>query len=125
MIQIAVLTLFLILGILRLQDSEFPFLIPINSFSIIVSVLFIFLTAIEKINRYRPITTKQKVRIDKLQGYTVIVTLLGVSSLTYLCYHSLVSTPVADFLSIAAFGMSCANGFLSNALIYDVCKESV
>lgn len=123
--QISIFVLFLILGILRLQDANFSLLIFINSSSIVVSILFTLFTAIDKIKRRKHINKKQSDRIQKLQLSTFVVAVVGVVTLPYLCYHDLVSSSVADFLSITAFGMSCANDFLSNALIYNVCKKTI
>lgn len=125
LLQITVFVIFLVLGVLRLQDKDFPLLIIINSGSFVVSILFVLYTAIDKINRRKSITTLQKKRVDHLQAQIVFVSTFGSGLLIYLSYHGLISSNAADFLSIIAFGMSCANDVLSNALIYKVCKDTV
>jgi len=115
--QLGALITIIILGIIRMNDStNFPFMIFINVFSLLVTLLFLIYACKEKINKKKLLRPTTKNNLDLI---TVILVIVGLPTIIYLSYYKVISLYVADFLSMLALGISIAIDALSSIIVQE------
>lgn len=116
--QFVLFTLFAIIALIRLQYDDF-FLLPfINSLSFVVSLMMIFYSAYNKLNKLKQKDENLENYISKIFIFFISISVFGIGGFVFLAIKKLIASDIADTLSIIAFGISCSNDFFSNILTY-------
>lgn len=115
LIQIGTFFSFVCFGIIRLSDDNFPFMIPISSFSFLMSIILLLFMTRTKIYTSSNIWNKKKDdSVMILDSLMFIMLPLMLFIIILLAYFKAINPKYSDFLSILALGISLSNDFLSN-----------
>ncbi|WP_438349920.1 hypothetical protein ACP8HI_04415 [Paenibacillus sp. FA6] len=115
-LQIGVFLTFTGLGIIRIFDSDFPFIVFFNITSFFLSILSLLYLAKEKVeDLYIP--PNRKLYLSNLLSVIMALIVAVIVGFGLLAYFKIVSTSLSDGFAVIALGISLSSSWLSDVII--------